>query len=191
MVTNHFLLLRTAMILGAVILLSACGSNGDPQVTGNETTTTSEPADVPVADNDEMPDTSGMCAEGEPECNDTVGGGDDPTDLPDGEDEPASSGMPVDGGLSIADALASDSSGILAVRGFLLGANDQLRLCEELVGGGEKYACGGASVILSGLDMNSVPGLVFLEGTTFTEDEITVFGMIDAGVLEVNDLVRG
>ena len=80
--------------------------------------------------------------------------------------------------------------GLLSPR-HLLGRNDQLLLCEELVGGGESYTCSGASVILSNLDTNGVPGLVFLEGTTFTEGEITLFGTLADGVLEVNNGVIG
>lgn len=189
--SSNLFLLRSALVLGAILLLAGCGSTGDAQTTGDETTTTSEPADVPVAD-DEGPasNSAGMCVEGEPDCDDTVVVGDDPIDLSN-SDEPTSSNMPADDGLTIAEALNTDATGILAVHGYLLGANNQLRLCEELVGGGEGYICEGASVIVSDLDMDEVPGLVFLEGTTFTEDEITVFGTLEAGVFEVDNAVRG
>ncbi len=191
MSTNRFILRLSALAFGAILLLAGCGSNKDTQTTGDETTTTTAPADVPVADDKgPAPDDAGRCVEGEQDCDDVVTN-DDPTDLPSNDDEPASSGMPANGDFTVSDALSTDATGILAVRGYLLGSNNQLLLCEELVGAGEKYACSGASVILSNLDMNDVPGLVFLEGTTFTEGEITLFGTIADGVLEVNNAVRG
>lgn len=193
MTTNRFILRLSALAFGAILLLAGCGSNGDTQTTGDETTTTTAPADVPVADDEgPAPDSAGMCVQDEPDCDDVVEVDDDaPIDLPNIDDEPANANMPVDGGLTITEALNTDATGILAVRGYLLGRNNQLLLCEELVGGGENYSCSDASVILSNLDMNSVRGLVFLEGTTFTEGEITLFGTLAEGVLEVNNGVIG
>lgn len=192
MTTHRFIPRLSALAFGTILLLAGCGSDGDTQTTGDETTTTTAPADVPVADDKgPAPDGAGMCVEDEPDCNDAVVTDDDPIDLPSNDDEPANANMPVDGGLTITEALNTDATGILAVRGYLLGRNNQLLLCEELVGGGESYACSDASVIISNLDMNNIPGLVFLEGTTFTEGEITVFGTLDEGVLEVNNGVIG
>lgn len=64
---------------------------------------------------------AGACIADEPDCDDTAVPGGDPSDLPppaDTPDEPSPTGMLVGGGLSVADALATDATGIIAVKGF-------------------------------------------------------------------------
>ena len=108
-----------ALFLVLALVAAACGSDteqGAPRAPGGS----EEPAVLPPNSNpDATPDPIGACLVGEPECNDTAGPGDEPQDLPppsDALDEPAATGMLVDGGLSIADALALTPPGLSRLR---------------------------------------------------------------------------
>ena len=63
-------------------------------------------------------------------------GGDDvpePADISTGTGAPTTSGMPADGGLTVAEALATDAGGPLTVRGFLLDDGTTVRLCDAVL----------------------------------------------------------
>jgi len=81
--------------------------------------------------------------------------------------------MVVDGGLSVEAALGSDATGVVAVRGHLFDDGTGLRLCEGLVSLGERFDYFGERIEVNNLDVETVPDVVFLEGTTFTDDETT------------------
>jgi hypothetical protein len=141
-----------------------------------------------------------LCAPGEPDCDDTSVVPDEGQDLPpadvdsgkatDGGD--VSSGMTVDGGLTVSDALATDAVGVLAVRGHGFVEDDSSRLCESLAPGGERYECGGASVVVEGLDLDATGAPVVIhDGLAYTDEEITVFGELVDGVLVVDSTVIG
>jgi hypothetical protein len=192
--------LRIALF-GFVVLVAmfgvSCGSSGDEETVTDEELSETVGIDdgLPLADDeaDSVGDES-PCVEGEPDCEDVIAGDTQAEDLPDSSDDDqsvAGSGMTVDGGLSIAEALAGDTTGVLAIRGHLFDDGSGLRLCERLVGAGERYACDGRWVDVTNVDSDAVPDIVFLEGTTYTENEITLFGELIDGVLVVDPLVTG
>jgi hypothetical protein len=164
-----------------LLVLAACGAEVD---TG----------ELPINDNPgDTPAPLATCIEDEPECNDTGVVNDTPQDLPnDGEDDvlSPSSGMVVDGGLTISDALGTDATGVLAVKGFLV-ADDSGALFCELLAESLPPQCGGASIAIEGYDeVVSVP-LKEAQGVTWTDDVFTVFGEIIDGVLVVDNSVTG
>jgi hypothetical protein len=162
-------------------------------------------ADVDSGDGDEIPvnpdagdgdvSTEPMCVEDEPDCDDTAVIPDEGQDLPTPDDEPAtatntgevSSGMTVDGGLTVSEALATDATGTLAVRGYGFVEESGSRICESLAPGGERYECGGASVEVANLDLEAMGATVVIhDGLTYSDEEITVLGELVDGVLTVD-----
>ncbi len=71
------------------------------------------------------------------------------------------------------------------VEGFLVHRNGVTRLCELLA---ESYPpqCGGSSVRVEGLDLNSVAGLTTAEGVTWSDDLVRLTGRLRDGVLTVS-----
>ena len=106
----------------------------------------------------------------------------------------SSSGMTVEGGLSVSEALDSDATGVtgvLAVKGHLYDEGMGAALCETLTGGGERYTCGGPLLPVEGLDLESIRDAVIIhDGLTYTEEEITVLGEIVDGSLVVDPTVN-
>jgi hypothetical protein len=162
-------------------------------------------SDVDSGDGDEIPvnpdagddnvSTEPMCVEDEPDCDDTAAIPDEGQDLPTPDDEPAtaadtgelSSGMTVDGGLTVSEALATEATGTLAVRGFGFVEESGSRICESLAPGGERYECGGASVEVANLDLEAMGATVVIhDGLTYSDGEITVLGELLDGVLTVD-----
>lgn len=173
--SNTLVIALTAFLL----VLAACGTEG-------------EEAELPPNPNpDSVSSPTATCIADEPDCNDLGVTDDTPQDLPiDGGVVSPSSGMVVDGGLTISEALASTATGVLAVQGFLLDDGSGARFCEALA---ESYPpqCGGASVLIVGYDeVVSVP-LMSAENTTWTDDTFVVFGEIIDGVLTVDPTVTG
>ena len=107
---------RVWMTAGVLLLSVAVACSSEPE-TGNLT---------PLA----------ACAEEAPDCDDTVVAGDDdlfPGDEPDDGVRPGSSGaIPVEGGLTVSQALETDATGILAVQGFYFSTSEGTWLCELL-----------------------------------------------------------
>ena len=118
----------------------------------------------------------------------------EPQEPPAGDVSDSSSGMTVDGGLSVSEALDSEAvgaTGVLAVRGHLYDEGAGAALCEILTGGGERYTCGGPLLPVEGLDLESISDAVIIhDGLTYTETEITVLGEIVDGTLVVDPTVR-
>lgn len=187
---------QTIAVAGAVLLLAAaCGDDADTQTdTGAETDT----ADLPVNEEETGDDviSEPACLPDEPDCDDTVVVPDEAEDLgsddeTSGEDA-SSSGMTVDGGLTIAEALATDATGVLAVKGHGFVTEDGALLCESLAPGGERYECGGASLAVENLDLDTTGAeIVHHAGLSYTDGEITVFGQLVDGVLVIDPLVTG
>jgi hypothetical protein len=187
-----------ALLLAVALVAAACGGGDDdgsaPQPPGSE-----EPAPVLPTNDDPgatPPAAAGACLEGEPDCVDTLVG--DPVPLPPPGDDPAgddggpvvSGGMLVDGGLTVSEALATDATGVIAVRGFLLDDGSGARLCEALA---ESYPpqCGVASIAVTGYEeMVDVP-LVQAQGVTWTDQTVSLLGEIVDGVLVVDPMVAG
>ena len=144
--------------------------------------------------------TSGQCAQDTPDCDDTELIDDDAgpdtaePQTSDGSDAvESSSGMAVDGGLSVSEALDSQATGVtgvLAVKGHLYDDGGGTALCETLTGGGERYICGGPLLLVEGLNLEPIREAVIIhDGLTYTEEEITVLGEIVDGILVVDPTV--
>jgi hypothetical protein len=93
--------------------------------------------------------------------------------------------------LTIDEALASTSAEPVRVTGFLLAQEDAaVRLCSALA---ESYPpqCGGASLLVEGLDLSSVEGLTTptepeYAHTSWTDGQIELAGVVANGVLAVS-----
>ena len=59
--------------------------------------------------------------------------------------------MLVDGGLSVSEALVTDATGTIAVKGFLVADDRSARLC-ELLAESMPPQCGGAWIEVSGYE---------------------------------------
>lgn len=157
-------------VFGLLTLLAAACGGSDDDAPGQESdvTVTSVVGDSGAGD----PDTS------EPQTSE--GGG----------EADSSSGMSVNGGLTVSEALSTDAEGVLAVRGHLYDEGTGAGLCESLTGGGERYTCGGALLPVEGLDLEPIQDVVIVhDGLTYTEEEITVLGAIVDGTLVVDPTV--
>ena len=164
-----------------------------------------DPASLPPNPNrepDAIPAVGATCLEGEPDCDDTGDPGRVPQDLPDGGSDPApvlvpeppgapgggSAGLLVGGGLTVSDALATDATGIIAVKGFLFVDDDGARLC-ELFAESFPPQCGGSSIAVTGYDeVLSVP-LTTAQGVSWTDDVVSFLGEIVDGTLIVDPTV--
>jgi hypothetical protein len=106
---------------------------------------------------------------------------------------PPSQGAPLPGGgLTIEEAIASTLEGPLMVKGFLVAPDGEpIRLCSALL---ESYPpqCGEPSLVVEGLDLESVEGLTRAEEpqyahTAWTDAEISLLGDIEDGVLSLSE----
>jgi hypothetical protein len=178
------------------LLASACGDSDDGSDEGSDVTTT-EAIDSGQEDGAV---TAGQCAEDAPDCEDTEVVDDDaapdtsgPQTSDGGGEVDSSTGMTVNGGLSVSEALDSKAAGVtgvIAVRGHLYDEGAGAALCETLTGGGERYICGGPLLPVQGLDLEPMRDDVIIhDGLTYTEVEITVFGEIVDGTLVVDPTV--
>ena len=184
-----------AMFTVLALVAAACGSDDEPGApqapVGSE-----EPAVLPPNSNPgDTPGVADTCLVGEPDCNDTRldddGLDDEPQDLPppsDTPDEPSPTGVLVDGGLSVADALATDASGVIAITGSLVVDDQGARLCDLLL---ESFPaqCGGASMPVTGYEeVLSVP-LTSTQGISWTDQAVSFLGEIVDGTLVVDPTV--
>jgi len=188
--------MRTFWMVAAVALLSAACGDSDSEV---DTGAGDEIPVNPDAD-DDMVSSESMCVEDEPDCDDTAVIPDEGQDLPtpddtatdEADDSAVSSGMPVEGALTVSEALATDATGVLAVRGFGFEEGDVSRICESLAPGGERYECGGASVVVLNLDLTATGATVVPhDGLNYTDEAIIVFGEMIDGVLVLDPTVTG
>lgn len=174
---------RAIAIAAALLLLAAgCGDDAETDTGG-----------LPVNDAETGDDvgTEPACVPDEPDCDDTAVTPDQGEELG-SDDGVSSSGMTVNGGLTVGEALVTDASGVLAVKGHGFVTSDGALLCESLAPGGERYECGGASVAVENLDLDSTGAeVVHHDGLSYTEGEITVFGELVDGVLVIDPLVMG
>ena len=200
------MLLMTVILAALALAAAACGSSEDTvdTVPNPDTTENGETGELPVVGDDQVVDTpvvAGMCAQGEPDCEDTVVVDLPVSDLPSPTDEDAvmvtsgdavSSGMVIEGGLTISEALATDATGTLAVKGHLFDDGTGPELCEDLIGLGERYGCDGEHISIMNFDSAAAGGdIVIHDGVTYTEELITVFGEFVDGSLVVDNLVAG
>lgn len=116
------------------------------------------------------------------------GGGTDgaPSAQPDAPVDPGpGAGAPADGGLSIADAKASDLEGPLMVGGFLVAEDQVVRLCDTLMESLPPQ-CGGESLLVEGLDLDTYE--TRSEGEVrWTDAPVSVLGDVEGETLRVRD----
>ncbi len=114
------------------------------------------------------------------------GGGDD------GNDGGGSAAPAPGEALSVEGALASTLAGPLLVRGYIVARDGEpVRLCDLLA---ESYPpqCGGASLVVDGLDLDTVEGLTRttepdLAQAAWSEGPVSVLGEVADGVLTVSE----
>jgi len=182
-----------ALLAVVALVAAACGASGDQAAPEGPLGGSDASAVLPTNPNpDETPPIAGTCLEGEPDCQDTLAPGQEPSDLPpplDASDGPASpGGMLVDGGRTVTDALASDVTGIIAVKGFLLIDGQSARLCEGFAESAPPL-CMGASINVTGYqEVLSVP-LTTAQGVSWTDQSVSLLGEIVDGTLVVDATV--
>ena len=130
---------------------------------------------------DDSPRNTATCPEGTVDCNDTPTDGAEPPGPPGGDGQ---SGMLVDGGLSVADAIAYKGSEVVAVQGFVVIQDGAARLCDALA---ESFPpqCGQAGIVI--VNPQDLPDMVLVEeGTTqWTDDVVSVLGFVEGGELTI------
>ena len=162
----------TGPFLVVVLVLAACSASAPPLAA---------PSSVPTND---QPIVASDCEADSPDCGDAI-----PSVEPDGSSAP-SMGMPVDGGLTVSEALSTTAPGVLAIQGFLFDDGSGPKLCDALA---ESFPpqCGGASIPVSGhVGTSSIP-LVSEQGVTWTDQPVTLFGEIIDGTFVVDSTVSG
>jgi hypothetical protein len=87
-------------------------------------------------------------------------------------------------GISVQEALASKLGVPLLVRGYVVAAGGEIRLCDALA---ESYPpqCGVASLVVEGVALDELPGVTTAEGVTWSEREVELLGRVEGGVLLV------
>jgi hypothetical protein len=114
------------------------------------------------------------------------GGGSDSSADPGSTPSPSQvSGLGAGPGISIGEALASDTDEQLLVNGNLLASGDDVRLCDAL---GESFppSCSGPSLRVEGLKLEEVDGLVTEGDVSWTDRPIQLLGTVADGVLAVS-----
>ncbi|MBT5775185.1 MAG: hypothetical protein HOH95_12505 [Dehalococcoidia bacterium] len=107
------------------------------------------------------------------------------------EDEPtAPPSIGMGPGISIADALASDSDQPLLVNGALVATSEAIRLCDVLM---ESYPpqCGSPYLTVEGLDLSTVDNLQEASGVSWTDFPFQLLGTVEDGIITVNSLTSG
>lgn len=176
--------LSTVLVLLALILAACAGTTDeadDSEGDGIAPMATCIEGVVDCEDTAVVPGEDAKCLPDAPDCNDTPGGA--PIE------EVPSGGMTVDGGLSVSDALGTDATGILAVRGFLVSDATGVRLCEVLA---ESFPpqCGGASFEVR--DLRSIEELTTAEGDVrWSEAEVTIWGEFVDGAFVADETANG
>ncbi|HXV32883.1 MAG TPA: hypothetical protein VD769_02645 [Gaiellaceae bacterium] len=115
-------------------------------------------------------------------------GGDD--DSAAGDDtSSAGTSAPVGPGISIEEALETESAEPLLVSGNLLVVNGEPRLCSALA---ESFPpqCGGASLLITGLDLTGIDGLIVEGDVMWTDRPIKLAGVVTDGRLVTGDDAR-
>jgi len=90
--------------------------------------------------------------------------------------------MVAGGGLTVAEALATDASGFLVLQGFYVDDGNGPRLCEALA---ESFPpqCGGANIELGDLSGIGLGQLQRSGDVTWSDDAVVIVGEIVEGVL--------
>ena len=178
--THHRLAAAAALLL----IVTACGDGSD-----------TDTGDLPPAPSDVADDvsTEPACLPDEPDCDDTIVVPDEGQDLesPDGTSV-SSSGMTVDGGLTVEEALTrSADNGIIAVKGFFYHDATGTFLC-SLLAESLPPLCGGAILELDGSAAEAITAEINnAQGVQWTDQTVSLFGIVSDGVLTVDTTVTG
>ena len=87
--------------------------------------------------------------------------------------------------MRIEHALGIEGAKSVRVRGFLLCCDeDPVRLCAELLESMPPQ-CGGASLIVEGVEMSTLAGTVRSEDCVWTVEAVELEGIVENGVLRV------
>lgn len=87
--------------------------------------------------------------------------------------------------MRIEKALAIVGPEQVRVRGFLLGCRGEpMRICSELLESLPPQ-CGGAALVVEGLDIESVDGIARSEDCAWSVDPVEIEGTLERGVLRV------
>ena len=186
--------LRMSLLLMFAILAlvaAACGTSDEQPAPTVPVGASDEPSALPPNPNpDDTPAVAGACVEGEPDCNDTLAIGDEPQDLPPPGDDVSPSGMLVDGGLSVSDAVKVSRAGPIAVKGFLFIDDEGARLCEVLA---ESFPpqCGGVFVSIEGFEEVLDAPLSDSQGISWTDQHVSFLGEFVNGTFVVDATIAG
>jgi hypothetical protein len=84
------------------------------------------------------------------------------------------------------EALRADSDGPIRVRGTLIAAATDVRLCSAIL---ESHPpqCGRPWLLVRGLDLVGVSNMEQAKGVGWTRREVTLVGEVEDGVLTVSD----
>jgi hypothetical protein len=101
-----------------------------------------------------------------------------------------SSGFAVDGGLTVAEALAYEGTETIAVQGYLVVDGQTGLLCEVLA---ESYPpqCGGQSLAVTNPEAASGAVLVEEGEIQWSEQPLTLFGHVSNGQLTIDATTNG
>lgn len=97
----------------------------------------------------------------------------------------SSAGGAVGPGISVSDTVASIEEGPLLVNGLIFTMADEIWLCSSLPRT-EYPTCGEPAIQVSGLDLESVEGMEYLEGRGWSDQPTQVLGEKLDGVLNVS-----
>ena len=112
--------------------------------------------------------------------------GADPDDS--GTDAGVSSG--VGPGITVAEALESTVPGPLLINGFIV-ADSEKTVLAELLAESMPPQAGGATLIVEGLDLSTIPELKSAQGISWTDHQVQLLGEVSDGVLTVSSLSSG
>jgi hypothetical protein len=140
---------------------------------------------------DGIPEVLVACASDQPDCDDILTEGDVPT----GGDDPLapssepdagtlSGGMVVEGGISIAEAIAYEGTEPVAVHGYIVRTSESAKLCETLA---ESFPpqCGGASLTLVNADSTDDLPLLEEGDVQWSPDAVILVGTLSGTKLTI------
>jgi len=172
-------------VLAALLLLAACGEDaGSEAVDPAADDSAADCVDGVNCDDavDTVGPATGACLEGSSDCDDN------PT--PAGETGAGmGTGMVVDGGLSVEEALSrTPQDGIIAVGGFVYVDDRGILLCGDIELSGPA-ACASGALQLVGLDLDAltVP-LQETDGVRLSEGQVTLLGTVENGVMTIDPM---
>lgn len=162
----------TGLLLATMTVLAACSASAPPLA---------GPSTVPANDQGIV---ASDCEADAPDCNDAIPSGEP------GATGTASTGVPVDGGLTVSEALGTSATGIIAIQGFIFDDGSGTKLCEALA---ESFPpqCGVASIAITGYEGSSTVPAVSEQGVTWTDQPVTLFGEIIDGTYVVDSTISG